>query len=314
MRRSSALFAVALVFSLPFGVAEAAGHVHGSLDSSFNGTGKVTTLIGSGDDAGYALAIQKNGKLVAAGTSYNGSGNDFALVRYNTNGSLDTSFNGTGKVTTSIGSGYDVAHALAIQKDGKLVAAGYSWNGTDLDFALVRYNTNGSLDTSFNGTGKVTTLIGPGNDVAHALAIQKDGKLVAAGTAWSGTDNDFALVRYNTNGSLDSSFGFNGAGEVTTPIGSDDDEAAALAIQKDGKLVAAGDSWNGTDFDFALVRYNTNGSLDSSFNGFGKLTTSIGLSTDAADALMIQKDGKLVAAGGSIIGSDGEFALVRYWP
>src|SRR6185369_4103592 len=116
-----------------------------------------------------------------AGITYNGSNRDFALVRYKPNGSLDTSFNGTGKVTTAIGPGDDWAEALVLQPDGKLVVAGYSWNGSDYDLALVRYDSNGSLDPSFNGTGKVITAIGPGGDGADALALQADGKLVAAG-------------------------------------------------------------------------------------------------------------------------------------
>src|SRR5262249_58674032 len=128
----------------------------GSLDRSFNGTGKVRPPIGSGTDAATALVLPPDGKLVAAGFSWNGSNHDFAIVRYNPDGSLDTSFNGTGKVTTAIGPGNDNAHALLLQPDGKLVAVGHSYNGTNADFALARYNADGSLDTSFNGTGKVT--------------------------------------------------------------------------------------------------------------------------------------------------------------
>ena len=105
----------------------------------------------------YSVAIQSDGKIVAAGDSNNGSNSDFALVRYNTDGSLDTSFDSDGKVTTAIGSGTDEAYSVAIQSDGKIVAAGYSNNGSNNDFALVRYNTDGSLDTSFDSDGKVTT-------------------------------------------------------------------------------------------------------------------------------------------------------------
>ena len=102
-------------------------------------------------------------------------------MRYNTDGSLDTSFNSDGKVTTAIGSANDYACSVAIQSDGKIVAAGYSDNGSNYDFALVRYNTDGSLDTSFDSDGKVTTAIGSGDDAAYSVAIQSDGKIVAAG-------------------------------------------------------------------------------------------------------------------------------------
>src|SRR5207247_429997 len=142
-------------------------NLDGSLDTSFNGTGKVTTAIGTSNDSVADLAIQPDGKIVAVGKSRNGSQILFTLARYNPNGSLDTSFNGTGKVTTAIGTDNDDANALAQQPDGKIVAAGYSYNGSNNDFALVRYNPNGSLDTSFNGSGKVTTAIGTGKDEAY---------------------------------------------------------------------------------------------------------------------------------------------------
>jgi uncharacterized delta-60 repeat protein len=282
----------------------------GTLDPSFGVGGKVTTLIGPTYDQASALVLQPDGKLVAAGISYNGSDRDFAVVRYNPNGSLDTSFNGTGKVTTAIGPGDDWAEALALQRDGKLVVVGYSWNGSDYDLALVRYNPNGSLDTSFNGTGKVTTAIGPASDGADALAVQPDGRLVAAGFSWNGSDWDFALVRYNPDGSLDTSL--NGTGKVTTPIGLSS-VADALALQPDGKLVAAGYSSIGPNV-FALVRYSPDGSLDTSFNGTGKVTTGIEGDDDVANALALQPDGKLVAAGYSKNGSQYSFALARYNP
>jgi len=282
------------------------------LDTTFGNGGKVTTAIGTTLDEAFALAIQADGQLVAAGTSNTGTQNEFALVRYNPDGSLDTTFNTTGIVTTAIGTSTDQAFALAIQADGKLVAAGYSYNGAQYLFALVRYNPDGSLDTTFNGTGIVTTAIGTIADMAFALAIQPDGQLVVAGFSYSLTDtqDEFALVRYNTDGSLDATF--NTTGMVTTAIGSHNDQAHALAIQADGKLVAAGYSDNGTQDVFALVRYNPDGSLDTTFNSTGMVTTAIGGKGDQARALAIQPDGKLVAAGSSYTGTQNKFALARY--
>ena len=153
------LFAV--VFSLLITVAaHPVAAAAGDLDTSFDSDGKVTTEVGSTFDVARSVAIQSDGKIVAAGYSDNGSNDDFALVRYNTDGSLDASFDGDGKVTTAIGSGTDQAFSVAIQSDGKIVAAGDSYNGSNDDFALVRYNTDGSLDTSFDSDGKVTTAIG----------------------------------------------------------------------------------------------------------------------------------------------------------
>src|SRR5581483_7111003 len=168
--------------------------------------GKVTTPIGSGTDVAQAVALQPDGKIVAAGNSISGFTDRFALGRDNPNGSLDTSFDGDGKLTTAIGGSDDVAFAVALQPDGKIVAAGQSFNGSNDDFALARYNANGSLDTSFDGDGKQTTAFGSGNDDAYAVAIQPDGKIVAAGYGLVGSVSEFALARYNPDGSLDSSF------------------------------------------------------------------------------------------------------------
>ena len=261
----------------------------GSLDTSFGGTGIVLTPVGNSHDLATSVAIQADGKIVVAG----GTGSSLAVVRYNPNGTLDTSFNGTGKVITSASSG---AGDLAIQSDGKIVVAGGN--------ALIRYNTNGSLDTSFNGTGIVIT---QSSGIASSVAIQSDGKIVAAG----GSQNSFAVVRYNTDGLLDTSF--NGTGIVTTPVGNSGSGAEELAIQPDGKIVAAGYAV-GANLDFAFVRYNPNGSLDTTFGGTGKVVTPVGDSVDYANSLAIQADGKIVAAGYSSNNSGSDFAVARLNP
>ncbi|HEU5064712.1 MAG TPA: PASTA domain-containing protein [Gaiellaceae bacterium] len=279
----------------------------GSLDTSFGSGGKVTTPIGSGHDLAFALVLQPDGKLVAAGDSSNGSDRDFALARYSPNGSLDTSFGSGGKVTTWIGSGNDSAYALAVQPDGKLVAGGSNLQGSQSVVALARFNTNGSLDSGFGTGGKVATAFG-GYAWATALALQPDGKLVVGGAGSTGSQQGFALARYNQNGSLDTTFG--SAGKVTTAIGSNDG-AKAVALQPDGKLVAAGYARAGSADVFALARYGANGSLDTTFGSAGKATAAIG-SDDDASALALQPDGKLVVAGGTWNGSKEQFALVRY--
>jgi uncharacterized delta-60 repeat protein len=189
-------------------------------------------------------------------------------VRYNADGPLDTGFDGDGKVTTAIGGSDDVGYSVIQQADGKLVVAGYSHNGSDSDVALVRYNADGSLDTGFDGDGKVTTDMGGNNDWAFSVIQQTDGKLVVAGTSYNGSSYDFALVRYNADGSLDASF--DGDGIVTTAIGAANDYAQSVIQQADGKLVVAGYSDNGGNYDFALVRYNADGSLDTGFDGMAK--------------------------------------------
>jgi uncharacterized delta-60 repeat protein len=281
----------------------------GSLDTNFGSGGTVMTDIdGDSSDAAYSVAIQPNGKIVAAGSRSIGNNNmDFALVRYDTSGNLDISFDSDGKVTTAISSGVgnDYVYSVVIQSDGKIVVAGQA----NFDFALARYNTDGALDTSFDSDGKVITAIGSSIDAAYSVAIQSDGKIVAAGASVDNNE-DFALVRYNANGSLDTDFGT--GGKVTTDIGSDDDLANSVAIQTDGKIVAAGYSYGSSNIDFALVRYNADGSLDTNFGTGGKVTTPIGGSSDIGTSAAIQSDGNIVVAGHSVNGSNYDFALVRY--
>ncbi len=310
----------------------------GSLDTSFGSGGIVTTNFGDrNSDSANAIAIQSDGKIVAAGSSFFNGLSDFALARYNTDGSLDTSFGTGGKVLTDFNNGSnDVVNAVAIQIDGRIVLAGFS-NAIDPsgfpagDFALARYNTDGILDTSFGTEGKVLTnfifIAAPsngGDDAANGVAIQKDGKILAAGFfklpvggVGLPTGGGFALARYNTDGSLDPSFG--SGGNVMTVFTGDgsSDVANGIAIQSDGKIVAAGVSLvNGSD-EFALARYDSDGSLDPSFGKQGKVLTDFANgSDDVAKAVLIQTDGKIVAAGSSgsfgSVPSGGTFALARY--
>jgi uncharacterized delta-60 repeat protein len=249
------------------------------------------------------VAIQADGKIVVVGIG--GAGDDFALARYNPNGSLDTSFSGDGKQTIDFG-GFDAASGVAIQANGRIIAVG---RGSG-DFALARYNPNGSLDTSFSGDGRQLTDFG-GNDAAYGVALEAQGKMVALGRG----SGDFALARYNPNGSLDASF--SGDGRQITDFGSFD-EGRGVALGGNGKIVTVGDAGIG---DFALARYNPNGSLDPSFSADGKRTTDFG-GDDAAYGMALQTDGKIVAVGGGgtaqsgvpLHGSGEYFALARYNP
>jgi len=269
----------------------------GSLDITFDGDGKVTTSFTAGEARARGVAIQADGKIVAVGEVGVNPNLDFALARYNADGSLDTTFGVNGLVTTEF-NGTDRARGVAIQSDGKIVAVGDDGNA---DFALARYNTDGSLDITFDGDGKVTTDIFFG-DSAHGVAIQSDGKIVAVGDSV-----DFALARYNADGSLDTTF--DGDGIVETDF-SGNDVAFAVAIQSDGKIVAVGRD-DFIDSDFAIARYNADGSLDTTFDGDGKVTTDI-TASDAAFAVAIQSDGKIVAVGVDGIIIDVDFAIARY--
>ncbi len=280
----------------------------GSLDNTFSDDGKQTTAIGNGEDWAFSIALQTDGKIIVAGSSYNGSNKDFAVVRYNSDGSLDNTFGGGGKVTTSIAGSDDVGRSVAVQSDGKIVVAGYSlgWG-----FAVVRYNSDGSLDNTFNGNGIVTTIIGDQN-WAYAMALQPDGKIVVAGGAYFGTNQDFAVVRYNSDGSLDNTFDNDGV--VTTGIGNGDDISSGIVVQTDGKIVAGGITYNGTNWDFAAARYNSDGSLDNTFDENGTVTTSVGGSDDIWASVALQSDKKIIVAGSVVEAGGGnhDFAAVRY--
>ncbi len=247
----------------------------GSLDSTFDGDGKVTTDFGGSGVSGESMAIQNDGKIILVGfTIVNSTSADFAIARYNTDGSLDTSFSFDGKVITDFSGGSEDANAVVIQPNGKIVVAGTSFTGTTSDFAVARYNPDGVLDNSFDFDGKVTTDFNFSSDLLSDIVVQSDGKLVAGGLS-AESDAEFALARYNSNGSLDTTFDFDG--KVVTDFDGDFDEVISLALQSDGKIIAAGGvnigGVSGSSIDFGLARYNSNGSLDNSFDVDGKLIT-----------------------------------------
>ena len=274
------------------------------------GDGVVTTAVGPSIDEGRSVTVQADGKVLVAGYSHNGTDFDFALTRYNADGSLDTSFGSGGMVTTAIGAGLDAAYSVTVQTDGKILVAGESHNGTDKDFALVRYNTAGTLDASFGTGGVVTTAIGAGDDSAQSVTVQTDGKVVVAGNSHNGSDFDFALARYNSDGSLDTSFGT--GGKVTTDIGSTLESGQSVTVQPDGKVVVGGYHHNGANLDFALMRYNTDGSLDTGFGTGGTVLTDFGTSHEVGQSVTLQADGKVLVAGYHLNGATWEFGLARY--
>ncbi|MBI3653774.1 MAG: hypothetical protein HY231_22300 [Acidobacteria bacterium] len=287
----------------------------GSLDSSFGTGGKVTTDFANNFDSADAVVVQNDGRIIIAGFATTSTNMDFALVRYNRDGSLDSSFGNGGKVTTDFAKGADNAPAVALQSDGKIIAAGRartSWSG--FDFALVRYNRDGSLDSSFGKGGKVTTDFGGGAEGIRAMAIQSDSRIVVAGFTNRGETNlNFAVARYQSDGSLDSNFGKDG--KVITDFALNFEDAAhSVALQSDGRIVVVGHTvQGGTNYDFALARYHTDGSLDSSFGNQGLLTTDLGTAQDWPFCVAIQKDGHLVVVGRlRNVASDYDFAIVRY--
>jgi uncharacterized delta-60 repeat protein len=272
----------------------------GSLDISFGESGRTSVDFGYHDYI-YGVSTQIDRKVIAFGRS----GTDFAVVRINSDGIIDTSFDLDGMITTDFGS-EDEAVSVVSQLDGKLLVAGTSGN----KFALARYNNNGSLDSSFSDDGKVIVeiLSNRWNTVA-TVKIQADGKILIAGTSSS----DFSLVRLNSDGSLDNTFGENGAVAIDI-LKYSSDTAKSIVLQGDGKILVAGETYRSPDYninyyDFALMRFNADGSLDTSFNNDGIVTTNFdNQSSDFGESVSLQSDGKILVAGWS----NGDFALVRY--
>src|SRR5438552_14593820 len=314
--------AIMLVFSASGQRAQAAG---GDLDPTFGTGGQVMTDFSRSTDIANAVALQPDGKLVVVGQTYENNdynGEDFAVARYNTDGTLDTTFGVNGKVRTDFPGLAAVASSVLVQPDGKILVAGGAFpNFTFLgDFELVRYNPNGSLDTSFGSGGIVTTSFPGQGSYAFALALQSDGKIIAAGTDFvnfsseDSSNTDFGLERYNPDGTPDTTFG-NG-GQVTTDFDGFNDDAFSVLIQPDGKIVAVGSAKNPANFyDFAAVRYLANGTIDTTFGVAGKVRTDFGHADfDQARSAVLQPDGKIVAAGTAIFnnGLSEPFAVARY--
>ena len=288
----------------------------GRLDPSFGRHGKVRVRLGPSQSAAYALALQPDGKVIAAGANYgydDATLPSWVVARFNANGSLDRSFGNGGEVTTAFGP-MSVAGAVTLDPSGKVVVLGsscYSGDEGACVLAVARYNADGSLDPSFGSGGKVTTQF-EGFEVVrgNGVAVQADGKIVAAGTAGSDvSDNyNFVLAGYNADGSLDSGFGTGGTVMTDFEPGNDDeshDFASGLALEPDGAVVVAGTDSNE---HFAVALYDAHGSLDPSFGGTGFVQTEL-TGEDEARAVAIARDGKIVTAG---LAGEGRFVLVRY--
>jgi uncharacterized delta-60 repeat protein len=290
-------------------------NVNGSLDNTFSGDGKVTTGFSAGDDVGSGIALQSDGKIVVVGTSNNGSGiSEFAVTRFNVNGTLDLTFGVAGKVTTSFSVGDDIGSGIAVQSDGKIVVVGTSDDGSGAsEFAVARFNVNGSLDNTFDIDGKVTTSFFAGNDVGSGIAVQSDDKMGIIGTSDDLGTTWFAVGRLNLDGSFDTTF--SGDGKVLTKFSlTGDDIGLSIAVQSDDKIVVAGaDNDASGTFRFAVARFNIDGSFASTADGFGKVTTNFSAGDDLGSGIAVQSDDRIVVAGTIDNGSGtSEFAVARY--
>ena len=278
----------------------------GTLDNGFSGNGIYTDLIGS-NSVINAVAIQPDGKIVAAGTS----DNNFLVIRLNSDGTIDTSFGGgTGNVTTDISGNSDYGYTMVLQSDGKIIVGGVANDGLYYNWALARYNSNGTLDNTFSTDGIIVDTIGINNSQVNALVIQSNGKIIAGGSSHNTTDLDFTLARYNADGTLDATF--NTTGILISDLVTYDEMTNSLALQSDGKIIAAGYANNDSDDDFAVARYNSDGSLDNTFDTDGIQISDFFSDDEGIASVKIQQDGKIVATGYTYDSNNYLFALARY--
>ncbi len=277
----------------------------GSLDPDF-GTGGIVTLDFVSDVFFWAAALDKNQNIIAAGLGNEG---DFITARYLPNGLLDESFGTDGIVLEDFFSGEDYANAVVIQADGTIVVAGAGTttnNPNDSGLALIRLNSDGSLDTTFGDQGKVLTPMGPGWEEIKSLVVQADGKLIAIGNTDTAGDAKFCLARYHPDGSLDPTFGTNGI--VVDSFLSGYNNVQWIDLMPDEKIVLVGRAGQ----EEGVARYHTDGSPDSTFNGTGKLMIDPAVRCNGLSSGLVTADGKLLIGGSA--GATGSFLLGRINP
>lgn len=299
-------------------------NVDGTIDSSLGEDGKAYVDFLGGHDEATSVLVLPDGRLLLTGFAADAMNNvDFAAAVLSPDGELDPSFGTNGGVVVDVAGELDRAYAAALQPDGKLVIAGEvrADRGDPGDVGVVRLDADGTLDTTFGTGGKVhidyadsdSSDGDPGDfDTASDIALQPDGKIVIAGSMLVGSTSDYLVARLTADGSRDGSFGTNGL--VTTAFGTLQDIAEAVAIQLDGKIVVAGSASSSAVTDFGLVRLHSDGTFDSSFGGGGALIVDFFGGADGANDLVVQPDGKLVAAGVARNGAANGVGLVRVMP
>jgi uncharacterized delta-60 repeat protein len=302
---------LALSTALTAGFISPASAAESDFDTTFDTDGMVAVNFNNATEvSNQAVAIQSDGKIVAAGDRFFDFKRDMVLTRYNPNGSLDLSFGNNGIVISELEAAQSGAEAVAIQANGKIVIAGYSSNGSNLDFALLRFNSNGGIDPTFGNNGLVLTDFNAGNDGAYAIEIQNDKKIVVSGGSTNGGVSSFAVARFNEDGALDNSFGEDENGKVQTDFEVNGAIAYASDLQSNGKIVVVGVTSNSYNGDVVVVRYNSDGSLDLTFNSTGYVRFDSEGSEIGLD-IALQNDGKIIITGAIALGVPANFLLIR---
>jgi uncharacterized delta-60 repeat protein len=267
----------------------------GSLDTSF-ATNGIFSYDSGAMDAAQGMAVASDGRILLTGFTYNGADNDLFLMRLTAEGALDTSFNTTGIVTYDSGSGHDWGGDLALTTAGKIVVTGMT-NSSSPDLGLWRFNADGSLDTGFDTDG-AASYDGGDYDAGRCLILQEDGKILVSGvSAKSGvstTDYDIPLIRFNSDGSLDTGFGTDGVARFDNNVR---EQGYDLALQSDGKILLTGHSGSTSDWGLEVLRYTSEGALDTDFGTAGRYTYDLSGSIEWGYALAITAEGNPLVVG-----------------
>jgi uncharacterized delta-60 repeat protein len=283
----------------------------GSLDTGF-GTNGAYIYDGGGTDGGYAIAVQSHDKILLAGEYSNGLDGDVIVLRLDSDGSPDPSFGSNGIYTYDGGNGYDAIVDLLVQPDGSIVMCGSTSNGTDNDLMVMRLNENGAPDATFGSNGVATCQGGVSHESGLRLTEQDDGKILVTGTSHNGSDYDVLVARFNTNGTLDTSFG---TGGIAVYDGGDYDRGYGIGVNSDGKIQVTGvrtkPDQNITDYDIPVICFDSNGVLDTSFGDNGLVLYDGALREQCFD-LIVQSDDTILVTGqsGSSIGGTSDWSLV----
>jgi uncharacterized delta-60 repeat protein len=292
---------LALLFATPLGAVT-------RLDTAFGLNGRVAVELGD-KNRGHAVLVQSDGKIVVAGSSSNKNGFNFSLLRFNTNGSLDTSFNGEGSVITSLSSGDDEALALGQLSNGRIIAAGYSHNGKDRDLALACYRQDGSLDRNFGDRGVVLTSIGNGNEEITALTIGPADMITVAGSTEGTVGRVVVLARFLANGEPDTAFGEQGVSLIG--IGTDA-SAEGILERDDGSYVVSGSYEENKKFSAMLLGVRSDGTVDTDFGDKGVSVPAGKLTASEGYGLASDGDGLMYLAGAVGVPGARDTALFRF--
>jgi uncharacterized delta-60 repeat protein len=283
---------------------------NGTLDPGFANAGTALTGFGRRIQSAGAVAITPGGRIVVAGSASNGITSRSAVARYLTDGRLDRDFGGDGRVTTDVSRSGEQFTDVAVQPDGRVVAAGWAEGSLVPAFSAVRYTADGRLDPSFDGDGVVRVDVSPGADRARAIALQGDGKLVLAGGVSAEGRGEWGLIRLGPRGHLDPTFGDHG--RLVTDFGPGFDEADAVAVQANGRLLVAGRIREGNKDDIGVLRLRPGGGHDRTFGAGGRALTDIAGGSDTGRDLTIASNGKIVVVGEATVDRIRRFVAVRY--